>query len=83
MSDTAPNDPVEGGEPEKPLPIDGDQIRGEIESAREATERFRDKAAKLIEELSEREARARDEAARARVQAKSARREADKAIEEA
>ena len=51
MSDTVPTEPVgDGGdEEERPIPIDSDQIRGEIESAREATERFRAKAAELIE----------------------------------
>ncbi len=60
-----------GGEDEEGIaaPLDGEQIRDEIESAREATERFRDKAAALIEELSGREAKARDEAERARVAA--------------
>ena len=64
MSDTESIEPVrEGGDTGQAARCRStrEQIRGEIENAREATERFRAKAADLIEELRAREAKARDD----------------------
>ena len=60
---------VEGiGEPdtgEEALPVDAEQIRDEIDEARAATDRFREKATELIGDLREREAESSQAAAAA------------------
>ena len=61
MSDTESLEPIgEAGRDDVPFPVDADEIRGEIEQARAATDRFRAKATELIKELRDRETQARE-----------------------
>ena len=55
------------------IPVAADEIRAEIDQAREATDRFRSKATELIEELRDREIQARNDAIVAEAAAEEAR----------
>src|SRR6266487_564158 len=77
LSDTESLEPIGDAESDDvALSVDANEIRAEIEQAREATDRFRAKATELIKQLRDREAQARNDAITAEAAAQSAREEA-------
>jgi hypothetical protein len=84
LSETESLEPIGDVERDDVAPAPaGGEIRGEIDQARAATDRFRAKATDLISELRAREARAREEADVARAAADEVRTRAQEAIDEA